>query len=257
MDKRKLWTLLAAGALLVALPAATSLETTTDVPTAAPVPTGGAPGGVWLLVLDENPWGRTANQDALEAQGIPYTQITSAELATTPLLGFQGILIPSVQQPLYYQNLDSSADAIADFVASGGLLVAHATQQYWSNSADGFLPGCTSYTQSGHNTARIVDPDSPIVDGVPESALQGWGSTAHGHIDDLPATSNVVVEDGAGRPIYADYPWGLGHVFATGMTLEWVYWQGPPRSLLIDNEVALQVVPDILGGLTNLLENTC
>lgn len=257
MQKTNVWKMAVFGALVLALPGAAGVGVSSDVEVPEEAVPAGGTGGSWLLVLDVNPWGRTANQDAFNSNGISFDQINSADLATTTLSAYDGLLIPSVQNAQFYENLDANAAAISGYVAGGGLLVAHATQQSTTGGADEFLPGCTSYTQEFNDAATIVDAQSPIVDGVPESALQGWFSTAHGSIGDLPLVSSTIIENGAGNPIHATYPWGLGNVFVTGMTIEWVYWQGQPRSLVLDNEVTLDVLPDPVGGFTNLLTSPC
>lgn len=226
----------------------------TDPSESMTVTTGG--GASWLLVQDTLPWGEPANQNAFGAAGVSYDQITSSQLASTTLSDYDGVVTPSVQSAAFYQNLNDNAAQIATFVAGGGLLVAHAAQFTSTGAATEYLPGCTGFEVDLNNEARIVDEDSPIVDGVSEPQLQGWGSTAHGFFTDLPLFSSTIIENGNDDPIYVTYPWGAGSVFATHMTLEWVNANG---DRIIQNEVTLDPVAssDLVSGLVNVLTSPC
>jgi len=182
-----------------------------------------------LLVQDVYPWDFDSNALALAEAGQPFIRITSDELAVTDLSSVRVLIYSSDQPTSYYQNLAANITQISDFVAAGGVLVAHACDGGWSGGSwDGLeiLPGGVHHVYYPTDYVHIADLLHPVVAGLDDAYLQGWNASVHGYLVDLLPGTEVVIENDYADPTYIDYAWGAGRVLATTHTIEWGYGDG-------------------------------
>lgn len=187
---------------------------------------------VWakaLLIEDILPWGFNSNSGTLTNIGIPFDKISSSNLATQDLNGYNFVVYASDQPQSYYDNINASFSKIDDYVKAGGILIAHACIWGWQDGSWiglDFLPGNLSAVKEYSNSVSITDPNSPIVSGpygtLTAADFQGWNYTTHGYFTGLlPGTEVALDLNDPNKPIYITYGWGSGEVRATMMTVEW------------------------------------
>lgn len=197
-----------------------------------------------LLVEDVLPWSYPSNEYALKELGIAYDVVGSSQLATTDLSKYGMVIIASDQPTWTYNNFISSKDKIANYVYNGGVLVAHATDRgwqdgYWSSS---FLPMGVTHVNNYNNALSIVDSSSPIVNGITDAQLDGWGYSTHGYFTNVPAGAHIIIGitgNPTGYPTYIEYSYGSGKVLATMETIEWPWKMnfGEAQKNLLRNEL--------------------
>nr|NIN11797.1 hypothetical protein [Gemmatimonadales bacterium]NIR00304.1 hypothetical protein [Gemmatimonadales bacterium] len=181
-------------ALLVGASGALALDSQTAPPDYTPVPQEATEGvtstpvATVLLVQDLLPWGSSANTDALTALGVSHVVINSADLAATDLSEVHVVMYASDQPTTYYQNIAAEIGKITDFVSAGGVLLAHACDRGWNRGTwDGLeiLPGGAHHVSRADNALQIVQALHPVVAGLSDADLSGWGSSTHGYLTDL------------------------------------------------------------------------
>jgi len=202
-----------------------------------------------LIIVDAWPWGSHAVEIVLNERGETYDIIPTSSLAAWDLSGYRVVIVSSTQWTWSYDNIITSKDKLAAYVASGGVLIAHACDLGWDGSGhwySSFLPGGVYHADYMYpdwdwgaldDTPHISMPTHPIVTApnpIPESSLWNWGSSTHGYLTNLLPSTDVIIQDSEGRPIYIEYRWGAGLVLATMMTMEWwlANWN------LLRNEIA-------------------
>jgi len=185
-----------------------------------------------LLIEDVYPWAYNSNEIALAEAGVSYAVISSAELSSTDLSGVRVLMYASDQPTWYYTNLAPDMDKIEDFVARGGVLIAHACDFGWQGGLwEGYLilPGSVGHTVGWDYLTQyleIVDPFNPLVMDLEDSYFWNWNWSAHGFLTSLPNGAQVIMQAAPGRPTYAQYQYGSGWVLATVQTVEWGYGDG-------------------------------
>jgi len=207
-----------------------------------------------LLVQDVDPWDYNSNEIALAEAGLSYVRIASWQLPSADLSSVGCVMYGSDQPTSYYENISLAVEKVSEFVASGGILVAHVCDGGWSEgywSGLSVLPGNVQHVLEYLEDVFIADPSHPVVDGLTDSYLSGWFYSSHGYFTDLPAGSRVVIQSAGGQPTYVEYGWGSGMVIVTLHTIEWGYGDGYHYQLVfrpdfLRNELAY--VRDI-GGL--------
>jgi murein DD-endopeptidase MepM/ murein hydrolase activator NlpD len=203
-----------------------------------------------LIIQDVWPWGSHGTEIVLNERGESYDIIPTTYLATWDLSKYRVVIISSTQWSWSYDNLIAQKDRLANYVAAGGVLVAHACDMGWDGTGhwvSSFLPAGVyhaCYAYGGHLTQnpKIVDPTHPIVEGITDAILANWYYSAHGYFTNLPENAKVIIEDHDGHPIYIEYKYGSGTVLATMQTIEWpfiAYWWGlgEPQQRLLRNEI--------------------
>jgi len=198
-----------------------------------------------LLILDNNPWASTANQQVLTALGIPYDQKTSGEIGALDLSPYTMIIIPSAQSDAYYNLLGgwlASGGKIEAWISKGGVLVFHGADYGWDGSGgwtgEWALPGGV---QGDHYESASVSPGGKLwaflkfpplagkYKAITDADIDGYWSTTHGHFTNIPSkTAVTVIDDATGEPCYIVYKYGGGRVLATMLTLEWMGWISNP-----------------------------
>lgn len=189
-----------------------------------------------LIVKDVNAWNQVANETVLQEKGIGYNVITTDSLSSWDFRahGTRIILIESDQYTYSYQNLLANREKIAGFVSDGGVLIAHSCDGGWHNGVGGqYRPGTEKSVPNSDNTLEIVDPQHPLLNGISDEELDGFGSSTHGYFTDLMQGTNVIVADD-GKPVYIEYTYGHGTVLATMQTMEWQHNRG---CRILENEI--------------------
>ena len=198
---------------------------------------GGSP--YFLIVKDCEPWQVAANEQALDELGYTYKVITASQLGDWPLDTYTAVVVPSTQSSYYYGVLATNQTKLANYVAQGGVLVAHATDNGWPCTTrwdESYLPNNFQKTTSYDDDLTITASDHPIPADVDSNDIDGVGWSTHGHFDSVPNNGTVVFETD-GRPSYIEYPYGAGLVLATMQTLEFQWEQHPQLTSILRNEL--------------------
>lgn len=204
-----------------------------------------------LLVQDEAPWGKAANELVLASNGIAYDLIRSSMLEATDLSAYDLVIVPSAQRTSYYAALASLSGKLDAWVASGGVLEFH-TASGWSggNVSLVTLPG--GMHVQGYNAMMndVVDPAHPLAAGIPDPFYGGRGSTyaSHAHFRDVPGDAAQVMADDLGEATLVVYPFGGGAVMAGCQPYELAFGQGGPAGLILGN-----MIPYVYGMRPNWL----
>ena len=181
-----------------------------------------------LLIEDNLPWGYSANtnllNDLLDNEKITeWDKISTSEVTLECLKEYSVVLIANVQGDL--QSINNLKDVFTEYVRLGGVLVYGACTQ----SDTALLPdGVQSVYNSSHNN-YIVDNNNPIITRVYSENSSLFDSDFvgnacnHNYFTNLPANSNVILQDASGRATLAEYAIGDGHVIASGLTWEFYY----------------------------------
>lgn len=142
---------------------------------------------------------------------------------------WRAIIIESDQDETYYDNLLSVKAKFADYVSKGGVLLAHMCDGGWNGGTwdAAFLPGGVSRILQTTQSLTIVLPGDPLMAGVTDAGIDGWGRSTHGYFTNLVAGTKKIIVFGTpaapdmNKPVYIEYQWGKGLVKATMQTLEW------------------------------------
>lgn len=189
----------------------------------------------YLVVQNFNPWGLNSNFDVLNAAGIPYDVINSADLATTNLNVYKCVMIVSVQDQNYYDNIAANNVKLAQYVSDGGILDFHACSQSGENVSGVTLPGGMKFVHSTSPTNYILEPTHPLVDGLP-SPFTG-NDASHNILTNIPANATLIVKNADDDITMAEYRYGNGTVVAMCQTLEFGYGNGWLLGGIINNAV--------------------
>jgi len=188
-----------------------------------------------LVLQDEEPWGLDSWQDVLDDAGLPYTVVTSADLATTDLTPIDMAIVASRQDSAFN---DAVTLAIADFeafVSGGGVLV-------WSGcSREGETPypnppfGADNDFDYAYDN-DLVDPTHPLLDGLPDPVSGYYAS--HNYFTALPVAAAVLLtsQDNGEATLYAQFE-GAGLLIAFGVPAEYHYAYGWDAEPLLPNIV--------------------
>lgn len=172
------------------------------------------------------PWEVPANEIALQELGVSYSVLPPTEAEN---IGSETVaIIPSTQDPSFYEDIYRARDAIRSWVDRGGTLVGHMTASGWPCNGQwpgAFLPEDVRVADGElFDQIGIVDTESPIVDNLTERDLSGWGASSHGYFETIPDTANIICgldDNPRDIPSYIEYEYGDGAVLATMQTMEW------------------------------------
>jgi hypothetical protein len=191
-----------------------------------------------LLIEDVLPWAYDSDALALNQLGISYDLTHSSNIQNVNLAEYKFIILASDQPTSTYVNIAKNIAQIDSYVSDGGVYVAHACDEAWSNgdwSGLQIMPGgVTHVTRYYTMYIHITDPQSPIVASLNDAYFAGWGYSAHGYFTNVPAGADTVMVTetnlGSGvpdlnKPTYIIYSYGSGKVLATMQTIEWG-WSG-------------------------------
>lgn len=188
-------------------------------------PAFGAPGSAKaLLIQDRLPWGLNSNAMALNAHGVAYDVISSADLAATDISGYGFIMYSSFQPHSYYANITADLAKIKAYIAAGGFLIAHSCD-LWDWTGLEILPAgvIIGYQFDPRNNIHITNPDHPVTKGLTDVELSNWDASTHGYFTNLPPGTDVLMVTDSNLPTFIDYSYGRGRVIASMQTIEWQY----------------------------------
>ncbi|MGC9025467.1 MAG: PKD domain-containing protein, partial [Chloroflexia bacterium] len=188
-------------------------------------PSGGWPlGGTVCIFKDANPWGSTATENILSANGIPYEVHTSAEFGSLDFSQYGMIVFSGDQPQSFYDNYAAYVGKFEDYVNAGGFLNFFSCDSGWNGgSLTAPLPGGMQWTGWIYENYNVIDdPTHPVVQGVPSPFYGNYAS--HGHFSNLPADAHIIAhEQIGGQPTIVEYGLGAGWFIAFGQPLEISY----------------------------------
>jgi len=176
------------------------------------------PGELALLIQDSEPWSYDAWQSELEAAGLAYVEITSAELATTDLTRYDLVVTSSVQGSTYNQNLLDHDGYFEAYVDLGGALIwSGCTQSGHTPYPDPPFGGVNGYQESYDNDHLC--PTHPLLDGVADPIAGSLAS--HNQFTDVPAGAmELAASADTGETTLYTLESGSGLLVSTGLTWE-------------------------------------
>jgi len=201
-----------------------------------PVVESTTPGATVLIVQDHAPWGSTANQRILSANGIAFDLIGISSLADANLSNYSMVLIPGDQTTTFYTRLSVREEQLAEYVAEGGTLEFHAAGWGWLNGDASLvtLPLGVGIVVDFSTRSYVIAPH-PIVEGVPEEVIVT--SASHSYLEGLPHRAEEIVTNDWGATTVAVYTVGHGRVVAACQPLEYHYDQGTAIGLILNNMI--------------------
>ena len=202
------------------------------------------PLGRALLVQDIAPWGTTADQQALTANGVSFDVITSTQLVSNVniIFNYHLIVFAGDQPQSYYNTLGASAwlrPYLLKFVEKGGNLVIHAVDMgfaggFWTSPV--FFPTMVNVGEVlSYDYTNYVVGSNPVLTGVSSTISGNYAS--HCYFTSLPPNALVLITNSAGLPTY--FVWTLvgGKVYASVMPLEYYIGTENPEATLLTNEM--------------------
>jgi hypothetical protein len=192
-----------------------------------------------LLIQDTLAWGYDAMRTILAENSIPYTTITSSQLAATELSPFQIIIIPSAQYPSYDTAINANLARFEAYIDSGGVLLMSINQD-WSAYANRLIPFGGEAQGKFHNNQIIIEPDHPIFAGVPNPYSGSYQSQRVHVLYDLLRGDRLLVtgdEYYGSTPIMIERRHGAGMLVAGGQAFEWEWGNGEPSGIILENMI--------------------
>ena len=199
-----------------------------------------------LLIQDRLPWSENNNVSLLnkmQADGYitGWDMTTTSNFNAADLVGYGVVLIANDQTTATYNQLRDIQDALVSFANAGGVVIYGACDEGWAAGTITYtLPEGAEKTNYYSNYNYIVDPSNPVVTGIytDGKALTNtllYGTyCSHTSFSNLPAGSNVILQDGRGNPTLVEYPVGNGHVILSGLTWEFYYTRNVYNALTDD-----------------------
>lgn len=193
-----------------------------------------------LLIMDRNPWGKTAIQDVLNEYRIPYDLVGSSDISIIDLSPYPVVIIPSVQNTNYYSTYNANLSKFETYVANGGVLELHGAN--YSSDPPPLLPGGVTnhYDTNGYN--YVEEPTHPLVslveDVAPNPFPGGWAS--HNYFSNTAPGTTIICTQGdasGGNPTLIEYAYGDGLVIASGQTMEYYYVRQSGAGLILPNMI--------------------
>ncbi len=181
-------------------------------------------GATALLVQTNDIWTYNRNTyqpyQAMNDLGITYDRISHTQFNTTNLDPYSFIFLEGSANDTRNFDLYIDMNRLENYVTNGGLAIIHYAE--WGGDYRDIGPSGVNGVGRGTNLATITDPTDPLFNNVTDASIDGWNSTAHGYLTNLPAGANILVVDtNTNNPLYARYGLGNGEVWITTMTLEW------------------------------------
>ena len=183
------------------------------------------------------------NELALRIWGLYYDVLTASQIGTVDLEQYCKIIVASGQTNSFYQTLSSNRAWFEGWIRSGGIFELHGATdggEDWSGLA---MPGGFSMAWDPSDDVTIRDPVHPIVTTpyyIGDAELDGWGTSTHGYLVDLPAVSgHIVVHEPARQLTVAELLMQDGCILATTQPLEMAWDQGESRileNMILDRE---------------------
>ncbi|MEJ2721473.1 MAG: choice-of-anchor D domain-containing protein, partial [bacterium] len=136
--------------------------------------------------------------------------------------------------PIYYETLSSNVAKFESFVASGGVVQYQLATQ--GSNVD-IVNGVDVLFGNLENYNTVLTPEHPIVAGLPTELEGNYAN--HAYLVNLPADAVVITQTtGSQVPTTVEYEYGGGTVIATGMTWEFLYYNGYAAGAMLRNAIA-------------------
>ena len=180
--------------------------------------------------------------------GVDFTEISPTAFATAVLSDFHVLLISetflddfvtaAAQDVL--DALNARDADIEAFLADGGGVVA--LSEPIGTGRFAWLPDPIEPILGGFlsdDTVSIVDPFHPVVAGLTDTGLSGWIVASHGNFLTTGGL-DVLVDDGAGRPITLAGAFGLGRLVITDQDPDFHNFNGtmkPDQITFVQNAI--------------------
>jgi subtilisin family serine protease len=182
-------------------------------------------GGPVLVVMDFLPWGLDSLFQVLDANGIVYDTIGSAQMGGLDLSPYEAVFISNDQTPQFYAAYTANVAWFTDYVENGGLL--------WLGSAIGFnggdingapMPGGGTIQVTLESSNTVTDAAHPLMQGVANPFLGNFAS--HATFINLPAGARTITTGVSSfLPTLVEYDLGGGRVIALGQPMEFYFGQ--------------------------------
>ncbi len=187
-----------------------------------------------LVIQDSDAWGVDMAMFIYDNFGFTATVINSGDIAATDFDPFDLIITVGDEGFQYYNALTTHVGKFEDFVDGGGVVQYQAATQ----GDDVSIVGGVQVVYGGFdNFNDVLVPDHPIVEGLPP-VLEG-NAANHTTLENLPPDAVVITETtNSGEPTTVEYEYGRGNVIATGMTWEFLYFNGYEAGPILGNAVA-------------------
>jgi len=174
---------------------------------------------------DANLLGSDSTTVILTEFGIPYDHLTSADMGVVDLSGYEKVVIASYQSQAFMDRVYANMTWFEEYVADGGILEFHAFPSgAW---VDDLLPGGVTYVYNPQESMLIVQPSNPMVTTphqMTDIVVSNWIPTVWGHMDNLPAAAEVVIETLNGDPVLVEFGYGAGSIIISTQILEYGYF---------------------------------
>jgi hypothetical protein len=177
------------------------------------------------LFEDSYPWGYTAIEDQLWANGILFTLYDSSDMGEVDLMPYTKVITASVQSNTFWNALAGNKNWFEDYVCQGGVLEMHLCAQQSHTAWGKVFPGGFVTAWGTTNTISIADTTHPVVNipnKITDQDLDQWGYSAHGNFSAIPTGATVVLTaTDTDKPVFVEAKLGNGTIIATTQTVEW------------------------------------
>lgn len=196
-------------------------------------------GCIYLVLMDNLPWGSTAITDILDGNGETYDVATSATFPAMDFLAYDVIIVAGDQNPAFHAVFSANFTKFVDFVLSGRTLQVNAATCGWNSPCDYsvLLPGGVYTVEQYDNYNDIADPASPVVAGLPNPFYGTYAS--HGYFENLqPGTEIITTAQSNGLPTCIQYNYGPGIVLAGTQPFSYGYAFGEASGDMLVNSLS-------------------
>jgi hypothetical protein len=195
-----------------------------------------------LVIQNTDAWGVDMATFIFDNFGFSATVINSNQIGGTDFDSFDLVITVGDESFDYYNALSINVAKFESYVSGGGVVQYQLATQ---GDAVSVVGGVQVNVGPFENFNDIVEPGHPIVAGL-SSPLEG-NSANHTTISNLPPDAVLITETtDSGDPTTVEYGFGSGSVVLTGMTWEFLYFNGYPAGAMMGNAVAYSLS---LGGV--------
>ena len=197
----------------------------------ASIGVGNAAFAKYLIVTEPNFQSNNAQTNAtnlgLDFDTISLSGLSASNGATLAASYSTLYLAPGSTNYSTYSSLSANGGVLDSYVSQGGVAILNVGATTSGTFAN-VLPGRVDYGGSRQNTGFTVDLSHPFISGIgfggtaltandDFNGANGWNSTSHGFLTDLPAGATVIVDHAVGAQMI-EYAHGDGLVIGSGLT---------------------------------------
>lgn len=201
-----------------------------------------------ILLLDDggSPEQGHEGKGALDAFGYTYTYVSPAEFAAANLNDYNIIFVAWLPTQAEIDALNARKTDITNWINNGGGIIVNAQWKdgvYGVTNPYSFLPvtyGTTDNPSPFSDGVTISNTTHPLVSGLTDALLSGWGSSVHGEISVAPPETSIV-----SKSTTTNYPeitgmcYGAGKIVVAATDPEFHIMHGPGDGpwILLSNEL--------------------